>query len=131
MFCKKVVIENFAKFTGKTCTRVIFNEEIWYRCFPFNFAIFWRTAFLKKQHIRWLLLSETKLRKIIDVFIYLFVYLFICLFTYLPIYFTLTIYNESIMWQIKKIYITCSSFRKNLFTIFSLISAGPQRTAAL
>ena len=58
---------------------------------------FEQQLFKKNQHIRWLLLSETKLRKIIDVFIYLFVYLFICLFTYLPIYFTLTIYNESIM----------------------------------
>ena len=38
--------------------------------------------FKKKQHIRWLLLSETKLRKIIAVFIYLFIYLFVYLLTY-------------------------------------------------
>ena len=39
VFCKKDVLENFAKFTGK---------HLWQKCFPVNFAKFsWATFFYK------------------------------------------------------------------------------------
>ena len=39
VFCKKDVLENFAKFTGK---------HLWHKCFPVNFAKFsWATFFYK------------------------------------------------------------------------------------
>ena len=59
VFCKKGLLENFAKFTGKhLCQNLFFNkvaglrcatllkEKLWNRCFPGNFAKFLRTPFL-------------------------------------------------------------------------------------
>ena len=51
MFCKKGVLRNFAKFTGKhLCQRLLFNKvagrackSLWHRCFPVNFAKLLRT----------------------------------------------------------------------------------------
>ena len=53
VFCKKGVLRNFAKFTGKhLCHRLLFNKvaglrltnllkkTLWYRCFPVNFVKF-------------------------------------------------------------------------------------------
>ena len=62
VFCKKRVLRNFAKFTGKhLCQRLFFNKiagrpaillrkSLWHRCFPVNFAKFLRTLFLKNIH---------------------------------------------------------------------------------
>ena len=68
VFCKKGVLENFLKFTGKhLCQSLFFNkttglrpatfliERPWRRSFPANFAKLWRTPFLIEQ-FRWLLL---------------------------------------------------------------------------
>ena len=70
VFCKKGILRNFAKFTGKhLCRNLFFNivaglrpatllkMRLWHRCFPMNFAIFLRTPFLT-EHLRWLLLEQ-------------------------------------------------------------------------
>ena len=64
VICKKGVLGNFAKFTGKhLCQSLSFNkvaglrlqtllkEKLWHRCFPVNFAKFSRTSFLT-EHLR-------------------------------------------------------------------------------
>ena len=52
VFCKKDVLGNFAKFTGKA---TLLKKRLWHRCFPLNFMKFLRTPFLT-EHLRWLLL---------------------------------------------------------------------------
>ena len=64
MFCKKGVLRNFPKFTGKQlCQSLFFNKVAalrplkkrpWHRRFPVNFPKFLRTPFLT-EHL-WLLL---------------------------------------------------------------------------
>ena len=62
VFCKKGVLRNFAKFTGKhLCQSLFFNKfaglrsttllkkRLSHRCFPVNFAKFLRTPFLTKH----------------------------------------------------------------------------------
>ena len=57
-FCKKGVLRNFAKFTGKhLCLSLFLNKvaglrpapllknRLWQRCFPVNFVTFLRTPF--------------------------------------------------------------------------------------
>ena len=69
VFCKKDVLRNFTKFTGKhMCQSLFFNKvaglrpaillkrRLWHRSFPVNFAKFLRIIFLT-EHFRWLLLS--------------------------------------------------------------------------
>ena len=66
VFCKKGVLRNSAKFTGKQlCQSLFFNslrpatllkKRLWHRCFPVNFAKFLKTPFLP-EHLRWLLLA--------------------------------------------------------------------------
>ena len=69
VFCKKVVLKNFFKFTVKhLCHGLFFNKvaglrpatllkkRLWHRCFPVNFAKFLRTPFLI-EHLPWLLLN--------------------------------------------------------------------------
>ena len=80
LFCKKSVLRNFAKFTGKhMCQSLFFNEitglrpatsledsetlrlrDFWHRCFPVNFAKFLRTSFFYRaapeaasEYIKW------------------------------------------------------------------------------
>ena len=61
---KKGVLKNFAEFTGKQlCQSLFFNKvaglrcatllkkKLWYRCFPVNFAKFFRTSFFT-EHLR-------------------------------------------------------------------------------
>ena len=68
MFCKKGVLRNFAKCTGKhLCQSFFFNKtaglqpatslkkKLWHRCFPVNFAKFLKTPTLT-EHLWWLLL---------------------------------------------------------------------------
>ena len=68
VFCKKGVLRNFAKFTGKHLCQGLFFDKVaglrpaillkmrlWHRCFPVNFVKFLRTLFLT-HHLRWLLL---------------------------------------------------------------------------
>ena len=68
VFCKKDVLRNFAKFTGKhLCQSFFFNKvaglrlaallkkKLWHRCFRVNFAKFLRTSILT-EHLCWLLL---------------------------------------------------------------------------
>ena len=70
VFCKKGVLRNFTKFTGKyLCQSLFFNKvaglrpatllkkRLWHRCFPVHFAKFLKTNFLT-EHLRWLLLHE-------------------------------------------------------------------------
>ena len=70
MFCKKGVLRNFIKFTGKhLCQNLFFDtvadlrpatllkNRLWHRCFPVNFSKFLRTPFLI-VHLRWLLLDK-------------------------------------------------------------------------
>ena len=67
LFCKKGVLRNFPKFTGKhLCQSLIFNKvaglrpatllkkRLWYRRFPVNFVKFLRTLFFI-EHLWWLL----------------------------------------------------------------------------
>ena len=64
VFCKKGVLRNFTKFSGKhLCQNLFFNKvaglrpatllkkNLWHSCFPVNFAKFLRTAFLT-EHLR-------------------------------------------------------------------------------
>ena len=72
VFCKKGVLRNFAKFTGKPLCKSLFliklqasacnllKERLWHRGFPVNFAKVLKIPFLT-EHIRWLLLSITRL----------------------------------------------------------------------
>ena len=58
-------LKNFAKFTGKHCTRVSFliksqacnfiKKRLWHMCFPVNFEKFLRTRFLQNTSGRMLL----------------------------------------------------------------------------
>ena len=66
VFYKKVVLRNFAKFTGKhLCQGLSFNKVVgralqldwkrdWHRCFPANIVKILRTPFLT-EHLLWLL----------------------------------------------------------------------------
>ena len=58
VFCKKGLLRNFTKFTGKIlCQSLFFNKDaglrpatllkkrLWYRCIPVNFVKFLRTPF--------------------------------------------------------------------------------------
>ena len=64
---KKGVLRNFTKFTGKhLCRSLFFNKvatllkkRLWHRCFPVNFAKFFRTPFLQNAS-GWLLLNLSK-----------------------------------------------------------------------
>ena len=69
VFCKKGVLENLAKFTGKhPCQSLFFNKvagltpetllkkRTWHRCFPVDFAKFSETPFFI-EHLWWLLLK--------------------------------------------------------------------------
>ena len=70
VFCKKDVLRNFAKFTGKhPCQSLFFNKvadprpatllkkRLWRRWFPGNFVKFLRTVFLRNTS-GWLLLNR-------------------------------------------------------------------------
>ena len=84
VFCKKGILRNFAKFTGKHLCQSLFLKKIvgprpaillkrrlWHRYFPANFAKFLRTPFLT-EHLQWLLLwlvDDIKRRLILELFI--------------------------------------------------------------
>ena len=68
VFCKKGVLRNFTKFTGKhLCQSLFFNKvaglrpafllkkRLWHICFPVNFVKFLRAPFYI-EHLWWLLL---------------------------------------------------------------------------
>ena len=68
VFCKKGVLRNFTKFTGKHLYQSLFlnkvaglrpatllKKRLWHRYFPVNFAKFLRAPFLT-EHLWWLLL---------------------------------------------------------------------------
>ena len=85
--CKKGVLRNFAKFTGKyLCQSLFFNKvaglrsatlfkkRLWHRCFPLNLAKFLRIPF-PTEHLWWLFLTH-KMRKqvsslIVEVSLYM------------------------------------------------------------
>ena len=61
VFCKKGVLRNFTKFTGKhMCQSLFFNKvaglrpatllkkRLWHKCFPVNFVKFLRTPFFHR-----------------------------------------------------------------------------------
>ena len=69
VFCKKVVLRNFEKFTGKhLCQSLFFSKvaglraatllkkKLWHRWFSVNFAKFLRKLFLT-EHLQWLILT--------------------------------------------------------------------------
>ena len=69
VFCKKGVLRNFAKFTGKhVCQSLFFNKvaglrpanllkiRLWHTFFPVNLPKFLRTPFLR-EHLWWLFLN--------------------------------------------------------------------------
>ena len=69
VLCKKGVLRNFTKFTGKNlCLSLFFNKvtdlrpatllkkRLWHRRFPMNFVKFLRAPFLT-EHLRWHLLE--------------------------------------------------------------------------
>ena len=69
VFCRKGVLTNFKKFTGKhLCQGLLFNKvaglrtltllkkRFWYRCFPVNFSKFLKTPSIT-ENLRWLLLK--------------------------------------------------------------------------
>ena len=69
VFCKKVVLRNFVKFTVKHLCQSPFSNKVaglsratllkkrpWRRCFPVNFVKFLRTPFYI-EHLWWLLLD--------------------------------------------------------------------------
>ena len=75
MFCKKIVLKNFVKFTGKhRCQSLFFNKvaglvpatllkkRLWHRCFPVNFCKILSTPFLTYR-TRLVAASETPLWK--------------------------------------------------------------------
>ena len=76
VFCKKGVLRNVAKLTGKQlCQSLYFNkvaglrpatllkQRLWHLCFPVNFAKLLRTPFLTEQ-LRWLRLNVYDISKI-------------------------------------------------------------------
>ena len=66
MSCKKGVLRNFAKFTGKRlCHRPVtsLKKRLWYRCFPVSFAKFLRTPFLQNTS-RQLFLKKAMYKKL-------------------------------------------------------------------
>ena len=85
VFCKKGVLRNFAKFTGKhLCQSLFFNKvpslraatllkkRLWYWCFPKNFTKFQRTPFLQNTSGRLVLIIViiTKISRIFNSCIY-------------------------------------------------------------
>ena len=69
VLCKKGVLTNFIKFTGKHLCQSLFfnkvtgrrpvtllNKKLWHRCFSVHFMKFLRTPF-QIEHLWWLLLS--------------------------------------------------------------------------
>ena len=67
VYCRKDVLRNFAKFTGKHQSfffdkvsglrpATLLKKRCWYRSFPVSFAKFLRTPFFK-EHLWWLLLN--------------------------------------------------------------------------
>ena len=64
MFCKKGILKNVAKFTGKhLCQTLFFNKfagfrpatllkkRLWHRCFPVNIVKFLRTPFFYRTSL--------------------------------------------------------------------------------
>ena len=71
VLCKKDVLRNFTKFTGKHLRQsLVYNKvadlrsvtllkkRLWHRCFPVNFVKFLRTPFFI-EHLWWLLLKTS------------------------------------------------------------------------
>ena len=57
VFCKKGILRNFTKFTGKHschCLQLYLKKRLWHRCFPLNFMKFLSTPFYI-EHLCWLL----------------------------------------------------------------------------
>ena len=56
VFCKKGVLWNFVKLTGKhLCQSLFLKKRLWRRCFPGNFTKFLRTP-LYREDLWWLFL---------------------------------------------------------------------------
>ena len=81
VFCKKGVLRNFAKLTGKhLCQNLFFNKvaglrpatllkiSLWHKYFSVNFPKFLRTPFLTK-HLRWLLLRGSIMDSLLESFL--------------------------------------------------------------
>ena len=122
MFCKKSVLRNFAKFTGKHLCQDLFFDKVaglrlWHRCFSVNFVKFLRTHFLI-EHLRWLLLLFLSAYMLLPVcftllylpppllysevlFLYLILYLGAYFYQiYIYIYIYIYIGNHKKIWEI-------------------------------
>ena len=75
LFCKKGVLGNFIKFTGKHLYQsllinkvadfrpaTLLKKRLWHSCFSMIFVKFLRTTF-STEHLRWLLLEREVLEK--------------------------------------------------------------------
>ena len=73
VFCKKGVLWNFSKFTGKHLYQSLFfnrvaglravtslKKRLWHRCFPISFAKFLKTPFLQNTSRRLLLYGTSR-----------------------------------------------------------------------
>ena len=98
VYCKKGVLKNFAKFSGKNllqslfCNKVaglrrttLLTKRLWHRCFLVSFAKFLKTPFA--EHLRWLLLNKVKVQSLkrlffkflLHVSFYLFEFIALCI----------------------------------------------------
>ena len=82
MFCKKGVLRNFTKFTGKHMCQSLFfkklaglkpatllKKRLWPWCFPVNFTKFLRAPFYI-EHLWWLLLLDSNFMFIAKIKLY-------------------------------------------------------------
>ena len=62
VFCKKDVLRNFTKFTGKhLCQSLFLNKVADLRCFPVNVAKFLRAPFLQNTSASYYMITTQKL----------------------------------------------------------------------
>ena len=86
VFCKKGVLRNLGKLTGKHLCQSLFFKKVtglatflkmrlWHRCFPVIFVKFLRPP-LFTEHLRWLLLSMSSLEATYMCIVYCVLYWF-------------------------------------------------------
>ena len=79
VFCKKSVLRNFTKFTGKQLCQSLFlkkkrpwpatllKKRLWHRCFAVNIVKFLRTPFFIER-LYWLLRKKERQRKAFSIY---------------------------------------------------------------
>ena len=125
VFCKKGVLRNFTKFTGKHLRQslffnkvaglrpvTLFKKRLWHRCFPLTFAKFLRTPFFM-EHFWWLLL-KIHIKILFVNFVYFSEILFQCCFFY--VYALFSVWGN---WFIDRV--IDSSFLQEIFSSISKV----------